>query len=134
MSTAASNAGFLDLCSANEARLSHTSEDLELVLELAALAEGIVVGVEGRATQLDGPAEYVAGHGVDGSYLLSRESIGLAGGVDAGGEENLVYVYVAEPGDDGLVKEQALYGRFALECTGQILGRERLCERVRAEA
>jgi hypothetical protein len=53
---ATGDAGFLYLRSANEAGLSRAGEDLELVLELAALAEGIVIGVEGRAAQLDGPA------------------------------------------------------------------------------
>src|SRR5919202_2824278 len=134
MGATAGNTGFFDLRSADETRLSRTGEDLELVLELTALTEGVMVGVECCTAQLDGPAEYVAGRGVDGLNLLPRESIGLACGVDAGGEEHLVYVYVAEPGDDGLVEEHALYGGLASEYAGQILHRERLRKRFGAEA
>jgi hypothetical protein len=85
------------------------------VLVLAGLAEGVVVGVEGGAPEVYGAAEYVAGGGVYLLRLFGGEGVGPAGRVDAGGEEDLVYVDVAEAGDDRLVEEEALYVRLSPE-------------------
>src|SRR3712207_2108724 len=84
-----------DLRSTARAGLARAIEDLQLVLEPAALAESVVVGVEGRPPQLDGPPQDVAGRCVDGPYLLRAQGVGLARGVNARGEEHLVDVDVA---------------------------------------
>src|SRR4051812_11234194 len=119
--TTTSDAGFLDSCPADRAGFSRSGEDLELVLELTALTKRVVVGVKGRAAQLDGSLQYISGRGVDSACLLGGEGGGLTGGVDAGAEEHLIHVDVPEPGDHGLVEEQALYGSFTRERTSQIL-------------
>src|SRR5918997_3958085 len=54
--------------------------------------------------------------------------------MNAGGEEHLVHVDVAQTRDDGLVEEQPLYGGSAFEHVRQILDRERLRKRVGTEA
>jgi hypothetical protein len=66
-----------------------------MVLELAGLAKRIVIRVEGRSPQLDGSSQDVADRGVDGTYLLLAQSVGLARWMYARGEEYLVHVDVA---------------------------------------
>ena len=121
MCAAAGDTEFLDLRGADGAGLAGAGEDLELVLELASLAKSVVVGVKGRAAQLDSPTEYVAGRTVNKTYLFPREGVRLAGRVNPGGEEHLVHVDVAESRDDRLIQEQALYGGPALEGTNQVM-------------
>src|SRR5918997_147477 len=94
--SAAGDARLGDLGSADRAGLARAGEDLQLMLELAGLAESVVVGVKGRPPQLDGSTQDVAGRGVDGPYLLLTQSIGLAHGVYARGEEYLVDVDIAQ--------------------------------------
>src|SRR5215210_3793441 len=122
------------LRAAIRARLTRTGKDSELVLKLAGLPEGVVVGVEGRAAQLDGAPQDVAGCGVDVAYLLCGEGAAFARGMDAGGEEDLVHVDVAETGHDGLVEEQAFYARLAVQGGGQVFDGDLLGERVGPEA
>src|SRR5215216_1757686 len=134
MGSSAGDARLYDFGTAPWARLARPGADVELVLELAGLAEGVVVGVEGRTALLDGPAQDGAGRGVDVLYLLCGKGAGFARGVDAGGEKDLVYVDVAEAGHDGLVEKQALHARLAAEGGGQVFDREVPGERVGAEA
>ena len=61
---------------------------MELVLVLAGLAEGVMVGIERGAPQVYGAAEYVAGGGVYLPRLFGGEGICPAGRVNAGGEED----------------------------------------------
>ena len=118
MGATSSDTRFFDLRSTDATRLSRPGEDLELVLEFTTLAEGIMVGVECCTAQLDGPPKYLAGCRVDALDVLPRERVSLPHRMDASGEEHLVYIYVAEPGDDGLIKEQPLHGGFAIEYAG----------------
>ena len=125
---------FTILCAAPGARLARPGEDFELVLKLAGLPEGVVVGVEGGAAQLDGAMQDVAGCGVDVLYFISGEGVGFSRGMDAGGEEDLVHVDVAEAGHYGLVEKQGLHAGLATQSGGQVLHCEVLGERVGAEA
>ncbi len=61
MRATSGDARLLYLRPAYRTGLARTGEDLEPVLVLARLPEGVVVGVEGRAAQLDGLAQDVAG-------------------------------------------------------------------------
>src|SRR3712207_1244454 len=88
------------------AGLARAGKDLQVVLVLAGLAERVVVGVEGGAPELDGPAQDVARRGVDGLYLPGAQGVRLARRVDASGEEHLVHVDVAEARDHRLVEEE----------------------------
>src|SRR5215212_5697424 len=125
MGAAAGDAELLDLRSADGTGLARMGEDLELVLKLAALAEGVVVRVEGRTPHLDSPIEYVAGRGEDLLYLYRVESVRLAGGMNPGDEEDLIHVDVAETRHDRLVEQQALYGGLTVfKGFSQILQRE----------
>ena len=66
----AGDARLYDCCATTGARSACSGEDFELVLELAGLPKGVVVGVEGRTAQLDGAPQNVEGCGVDVVYLL----------------------------------------------------------------
>src|SRR5215211_948315 len=122
-----------DLCAADVARLSRAGKDLQLVLELAGLAEGVVVGVECSPALLDGPCKDVADRGVYGPYLLFAQGVRLSRWMNAGCEEDLVGVDVADAGDHRLVEEQSLDGGTALEGCRKVFGREVSGERVGAE-
>ena len=62
------------------------------------------------------------------------EGVGFARGMDAGGEEDLVHVDVAEARHYGLVEKQGLHAGLATQGGGQVFHCEVLGERVGAEA
>src|ERR687897_1880030 len=122
------------LRAAPRTRLARAGEDTQLVLELAGLTERVVVGVEGRPPQLDRPPQDVACRGVDRAYLLRAEGIGLTHGVNAGGEEHLVHVDVAEAGDRRLVEQEPLHRGLSVQGLRQVLGGKVIREWVGAKA
>ena len=63
----------------------------------------------------DGATQDVAGGGVDVLYFVSGEGVGFSRGMDAGGEEDLVHVDVAEAGHYGLVEKQGLHAALRLK-------------------
>src|SRR4030095_1611328 len=99
MGSAAGDAGLCYCGAAAGAWVAGVGEDSKLVLEFAGLSEGVVVGVEGGAAGFDGAGQDVAGGVVDVLCFSVGEGVGFACRVDAGGEEDFVYVDVAEAGD-----------------------------------
>ncbi len=95
------------------AELAGAAVNLVLELEEASDAVGVDVVGDGGAAELDGVGEDLLEGGVETGELGAGEAAGVAGGADAGAEEALVGVDVADAVEDGLVEEGGLDGELA---------------------
>ena len=107
-----------------------------LALEVADLAEQVLVLLVGqrRAAVLHRVLERLDHGPVEAAHLLGREALGAAVVAQAGGEEDLVGVDVADAGDELLVHQQGLeLGLLGLQQVAEDGPAHDVFERVEAE-
>src|SRR3954452_1343788 len=127
-----------DRAAAAHARLTLAQVDEEAVLERPAHPSGVAEVVDGRALRRDAELERLDHRVAQGARLLAREAVRAAQRVDAGAEQRLVGVDVADAGDPLLVEQHRLDRRAAADGQRvQVLageaGRERLDAQPRGE-
>ena len=113
MGAAASNDDALDGGFADTAGFAGAGVDVVVELEKAGYAFGVYVIGDGGAAQLDGVFEDFDECGAEAGELVAGESSGVARGADAGVEEGLVGVDVADAVEEGLVEQRGLDGGLA---------------------
>ena len=122
------------LRAANIARLPRATKDLHPQLVRPLAAGGVDVVAEGGAAIAQGVVEDASDGAVESLHFRFGQRVGEPLRMDAGGEEGLVGVDVADAGDSALVEEDGLDGRASVrERLLQLRGGERGVERLRAE-
>ena len=102
------NGGFADT-----AWLAGAGVDVVVELEEAGYTFGIYVIGDGGAAEFDGMFEDFDEGGAEAGELGAGESAGVAEGSDAGVEESLVGIDVADAVEEGLVEQRGLDGGLA---------------------
>jgi len=110
---AASEGDAADGRGADEAGLAGAPVDAVLELEEAARTIGIDVVGDGGAAEPDGVAEDLDERGAQAGQLGAGETGGLASGAEAGAEERLVGVDVADAVEERLIEQRGLDRRAA---------------------
>src|SRR3954447_3037635 len=103
----------LDRVAAAQTRFAGAPVDAELGLHLAALAVRVAIVAEGRALPGDPEAEGTAYAADERAQLIGRELVGRAQRMEPGPRERFVRIDVPHSGEDALVEDRGLEGRFA---------------------